>query len=265
MIPHFGCSVAILLTVSTYCWAVQDHDPFSHSPYVRSPTFTRSRSILLAKKNSTSKSPLDIRTKNCKLERISNDNLKLIVNLRGGGGQLNEFFRDHPYAAAFSVCSLKAAAADSFAQKCERSRNPEKTSFQFKRNLAFIIYGGFYQGCFTEYLYNELFSKFFGFDNSLTTALKKVSFDTVVISPFLCLPIAYLIKAVVFQQALRNGLQRYIYDVMNNGLLTKKTLFWTPINAITFTIVPEHFRIAFVSCFSFFWLIMMSSIAGKNS
>ena len=219
-------------------------------------------------KSAITRYPSKIKRKEESLIASPGHSLSSITNLRGGGlgsSSINHFFKAHPYAAAFSVCALKASAADTIAQKIENSnKKMEKPVFQFKRNFAFICYGGLYQGCFQEYLYNHVFTQVFGLDNRPMTAFKKVSFDAVIISPFLCLPIAYIIKAIVFKQALAKGLQRYVYDVTNNGLLTKKTLFWAPINLFTFTVVPEHMRITFVACFSFFWLILMSSIAGKG-
>lgn len=259
---HFSNMLVVcFLAASTCCWASQENT-----------ILVPRRDInMVGKRNPTARSPVGFNRDN-KSQGSSNDCMRLIANLRGGSlGPIDHFLRNHPYAAAFSVCAIKAAAADSIAQKLERSSAQhsnsdqiEKVDFQYKRNLAFICYGGLYQGCFQEYLYNELFSRLFGLDNRPITVFKKVLFDTVIIAPLICLPIAYIIKAIVFKQSLRKGLQRYVYDVTNHGLLTKKTLFWAPINAVAFKVVPEHMRITFIACFSFFWLILMSSISGKS-
>lgn len=91
------------------------------------------------------------------------------------------------------------------------------------RNFAFLCYGGVYQGCFQEYLYNEQFNQLFGSDSGLQTAVMKVVFNLLVIAPFLCLPMAYVIKAVVFNQTLPSGMRNYVHDVRQNGLVVSRT------------------------------------------
>ena len=117
---------------------------------------------------------------------------------------------------------------------------------------------------FQEFLFNGVFPILFGEGDGLIIAAKKVLLDQFVISPFLCLPMAYIIKAIVFRQSVSDGVQSYIYDVKNNSLLTKYWLVWFPVQCLTFTVVPTQFRITFIACFSFFWLILLSKIAGKS-
>ncbi len=129
------------------------------------------------------------------------------------------------------IAALKGWAADFISQRAEYATKDEedeevpikipkkKFQFQFKRNLAFLSYGGFYQGIFQEYLYNDQFNKLFGSKNDMKTAFMKVTFNMFVIAPFLCLPMAYLIKAVVFKQTLSSGMRNYMNDVQQNGLV----------------------------------------------
>eukprot|EP01083_Nonionella_stella_P238688 836225_1 len=59
---------------------------------------------------------------------------------------LDSFYKTAPYEAAFMTCGIKASAADFLAQKRESDDNKEKEKVEFERNLAFILYGGLYQG-----------------------------------------------------------------------------------------------------------------------
>ena len=39
---------------------------------------------------------------------------------------------------------------------------------------------------------------------------------------------------------------------------------WGPVQCLTFGVVPEHLRIAFIAVVSFFWLIIFSSLTAKS-
>lgn len=176
---------------------------------------------------------------------------------------VNIFFSQNPFAAAFIVCALKASTADIVAQKAASVAASIK-DIDVRRNAAFLVYGGAYQGIFQEFLFNRIFPLLFGDDVGLTTVLKKVMVDMFIVSPFLCLPVAYIIKALAFKQSAMDGVKRYIGDVKNSGLLIKYWKVWAPVQTMTFTIVPAKFRITFIACFSFFWLIVLSAISSKN-
>jgi hypothetical protein len=171
-----------------------------------------------------------------------------------------------PFHSAYMFCSisaLKASTADIVAQKAASVAASIK-DIDVRRNAAFLVYGGAYQGIFQEFLFNRIFPLLFGDDVGLTTALKKVMVDMFIVSPFLCLPVAYVIKALAFKQSAIDGVKRYIGDVKNSGLLIKYWKVWAPVQTMTFTIVPAQFRITFIACFSFFWLIVLSAISSKN-
>ena len=94
------------------------------------------------------------------------------------------------------------------------------------------------------------------------TVAVKVLFDQLVLTPFLCLPIAYLVKAAVFERPLRSGIEHYIADAKKD-LLWKYWAVWTPTQCLTFSIVPIHLRIPFIAVVSFFWLIVLSNITNR--
>lgn len=146
--------------------------------------------------------------------------------------------------------------------------DPDSTTntyqIEYQRNLAFILYGGLYQGIAQEYIYNYLFPTWFGPGNDVMTVLTKVSFDLLVISPFICIPIAYIVKSIIYNQTLMEGIQKYIYDLKYKKLLLTYYSIWFPAGLCTFGLVPDHLRIAFIAFVSFFWLIILSTVSSSK-
>lgn len=198
---------------------------------------------------------------------------------------VSEFYRGSPFVAAFITCGIKASAADLFAQSREnvalanasnkdaslKNRRANGSAFSVgwlpdvKRNLAFIIYGGAYQGVAQEYIFNHVFQEMFSSD--LLGVICKVLSDVLFIGPLVNLPIAYLSKSVVFryQHPLKRGIANYASDIREKHLLKKYWTVWAPTQCFTFGVVPQHWRIAFISLISFFWLIALSKICNDCS
>jgi len=185
------------------------------------------------------------------------------------------------YTVAFAVSALKGWAADVVAQKVENKVAVEsslsqeqdalslssepKFEFKYMRNLAFLIYGGLYQGIFQEYLYNEEFTHLFGAGSDIQTALLKNGFNLLVIAPFLCLPMAYIIQALVMNKTVASGIESYMEGVQQDGLVQKYWMLWGPVNMLTFSVIPEHLRIPFITSISFFWSVCLASISGNEN
>jgi len=92
---------------------------------------------------------------------------------------------------------------------------------EFRRNIAYIIYGGIFIGALCHYEYDVLFPILFGTEHNLVTSIKEVLFDNFVTAPIVWLPPAYFVKAVMYNYSLTEGLNRYINDITKNGLLKK--------------------------------------------
>jgi len=186
---------------------------------------------------------------------------------------VESFFITKPYVAAFLTCSVKASAADLIAQTRQCAKNVDVS-----RNLAFLVYGGLYQGLAQQFMYSTVFPDIFGHDLDMMGLASQVSFDMCIVGPFLCLPLAYAFKSMFSGdeneeltsletkgQALQQGLEKYVNDVTSQGLLLKYWGLWTPVNFLTFGVVPMHFRVAFVASVSFFWILILSSVAADES
>lgn len=175
-------------------------------------------------------------------------------------GVINAFYKSSPYQAAFLTCGFKAMCSDAIAQKTESARKQPR--FSFRRNIAFIIYGGLYNGFFENFLFNNCFPVVFGEGTDLVTVASKVVVDQLILTPFLCLPAAYIVRALVFRSSVRDALSRYLSDAKKD-LLWKYWLIWTPTQCLTFSVVPVHLRIAFIASVSFFWFILLSTISNR--
>jgi protein Mpv17 len=189
---------------------------------------------------------------------------------------VNEFFLNQPYTAAALTCGVKASAADFVAQrqhlsKRDGSRDEIEISedgsaqeiFEAPRNIAFLLYGAVYQGIGQEFIYNHLYSTWFGNGTGPAVVATKVAFDLLIQTTLLTLPVAYLTKATIFRYPLTEGLRRYIEDITTHGLLLKYFALWGPVQCLTFSVVPIQARVPFIALVSFFWLIILSSISSR--
>lgn len=193
-------------------------------------------------------------------------------DIAGTASTIDAFYQTQPYAAAFMTCSLKASAADLVVQiKGEEKENEwdkegRHDVVDFPRNIGFLLYGGMYQGCVQEYLFNHVFPSVFGESHSWTTVVEQVALDMIVITPFLCLPVAYTMKAIVSpNDSIIDGLRKYASHVQNEGLLLRCWSIWTPVQFLTFSVVPSHLRIPFIAFVSFFWLMILSNISSQET
>ena len=192
---------------------------------------------------------------------------------------IDAFLKAHPLVAAAMVCATKASAADWVAQKrqqrlCANNNNndhdddasspPPRKKLSFRRLFSFIVYGALYQGVAQELIYNGLYTRMFGSATTMDVVVKKVLFDAVFHNALVCIPMAYEVKAFIFQYSLATGIRQYIDDVMHHGLLLKYYALWIPVNAMLFTIVPTHWRITVMACVSFFWMIILSTISSRT-
>ena len=173
---------------------------------------------------------------------------------------VSDFYAQFPLQAAVLTCGVKASVADGIAQKIG-----PLDDLELRRNLAYVLYGGIFVGAMCHYEYDVVFPLLFGIEHSLWTSFREVLFDNFVSAPLLWLPPAYLIKAVVYDYSLQEGLQKYVDDVMQNSLLRKYWTVWLPAQSVSFTVVPDHLRVAFMASVSFFWFIIFSTVSSGSS
>eukprot|EP00980_Cylindrotheca_fusiformis_P017130 scaffold5273_cov99-Cylindrotheca_fusiformis.AAC.1 len=182
-------------------------------------------------------------------------------------GDVSEFYATYPLQSAVLTCGLKASIADGIAQvkaALSSAAAPEEMSLEVKRNVAYILYGGIFIGLMCHMEYDYVFPALFGTDHSVLTILQEILFDNFISGPLLWLPPAYLIKAILYDYPIQEGLQNYWSDIHDHGLLRKYWTVWLPAQTVSFSLVPDHLRVAFMASVSFFWFIMFSTVAAEN-
>jgi hypothetical protein len=135
----------------------------------------------------------------------------------------------------------------------------EQFSFDFRRTIAFMLYGGCYQGMSLHFIYNDVFHRLFGPNR----AVQKVLLSQLVMAPLLTLPVAYLFKGLVYGKTPRGAMEDYWIGLTQKALLFSFWKLWVPIQFLIFTVIPVHLRIPFSSFFSFCWTVLLSRISNS--
>lgn len=162
--------------------------------------------------------------------------------------------------------------------------------WEARRNLAYVLYGGIFVGLMSHIEYTQVFPFIFGNEKTLAITVEKVFFDNLVAAPLVWLPPAYFIKAWVYgasspasaeddasaslspfeemaasaEAILQEGLDKYLVDVKDNDLLWKYWTIWFPAQSVSFSVVPDHLRVAFMASISFFWFILFSTVSSQG-
>ena len=192
-----------------------------------------------------------------------------------GMEDVSHLYEIYPLQSAIVTCGVKASVADAIAQvqaflKLQQASSNDddddnnELNLEFKRNIAYFIYGSMFVGAMCHVEYNILFPYLFGTSHDWTTVIKKVMFDDFISGPWLWLPPAYFIKAIMLDYPLSEGWQKYVHDVKHEGLLLKYWALWIPAQSITFSVIPDHLRVAFMASVSFFWFILFSALSANS-
>ncbi len=212
--------------------------------------------------------------------------------------QVSEFYQNFPMQSAILTCGVKASVADTIAQvkpqieennnknspitheidtpqhnefsiTQELNKNANSIDWEARRNLAYVLYGGIFVGLMSHIEYSCVFPLLFGTAKTTAITIEKVFFDNLIAAPIMWLPPAYFIKAWVYgsedeKGILSEGLEKYLVDVKENNLLWKYWAIWFPAQSISFSVVPDHLRVAFMASISFFWFILFSTVSSQG-
>jgi len=154
---------------------------------------------------------------------------------------MSDLYANFPLQSAILTCGVKAHVADGIAQV-----RSETDSVEFKRNLAYVLYGGIFVGGMCHLEYDYIFPALFGNDHSITTIFEEVIFDNFISAPLFWLPPAYVVKAAVYDYPMKEGLEKYVHDIKHKGLLTKYLSIWIPAQSISFSVIPGELHPAFI-------------------
>ncbi|KAL3925411.1 MAG: hypothetical protein SGARI_005847, partial [Bacillariaceae sp.] len=101
---------------------------------------------------------------------------------------VSDFYAQFPMQSAILTCGVKASLADSLAQfkdsvaaqssdikhKLQKNLPDQSFNWEFRRNLAYVIYGGIFVGLMCHLEYNVLFPVLFGSEHTTKTIFEKV-------------------------------------------------------------------------------------------
>ena len=204
---------------------------------------------------------------------------------------VSDFYQNFPVESAVLTCGVKASVADTIAQvtpqieenmlqeqeeqtrissNSNSNNNNNSIDWEVRRNLAYVLYGGIFVGLMSHLEYSCVFPFIFGYEKTLQITIEKVFFDNLVSAPLMWLPPAYFIKAWVYSAGgddsniFKEALDKYLTDIRDNDLLIKYWTIWFPAQSVSFSVVPDHLRVAFMASISFFWFILFSSVASKG-
>jgi hypothetical protein len=120
------------------------------------------------------------------------------------------------------VCGTKASAADFVAQSsASSSLTEERKELDWKRNLSLLIYGSLNQGIAHEYSFNHIYPLWCDTGTDIACVATKVSFNLLVQTTFVSLPVAYVIQLILKEESLYVAVDKYINAIINHGLLSK--------------------------------------------
>jgi protein Mpv17 len=131
---------------------------------------------------------------------------------------------------------------------------------------------------FQEFLYAGLFPAWFP-SSDWQSIVSQVALDMTFFTVCLCLPVAYIFKTLFMMsnesaaasgppalgwEMVQTALRKYKGDVQERGLLLKYWATWIPAQSINFSVVPQHYRVAFVAFVSFFWMFVLSTTSAQG-
>jgi len=180
-----------------------------------------------------------------------------------GGGfnpitQYSRASKAFPMSVAFATCWVKGSASDLVTQKVIE----QKSSVDWKRNAAFATFSGIWLGCGQHYIYNILFTRWFGSALDLKTAAKKVLADGLWHVPMLYLPFYYAFEDTLLRSGPIAGLRRYSQEWLS--CMKPYWSMWTFFHLANFRFTPPELRIGVIACMSFVWLVVLSYVSHRT-
>jgi hypothetical protein len=175
-----------------------------------------------------------------------------------GAGYLS-MAETHPLATAIGTASTKGVLSDLIAQLAvERKARPN-----FRRVLAFAVFGGLYLGVWGHYKYAMIYPAIFGAAKTLPIIVSKVVFDLFLNGPLVYFPLYFVIKGFFAGKGPADALREYITPNGRN-LVLRYWATWTPVEVCMWTFVPPNLRVPFLSMVSLIWTVVLSTLSYKK-
>ena len=172
---------------------------------------------------------------------------------------LSQLPKRRPFAFSVSTAVGKCFIADLLVQKVIEKRE----NINWKRNITLSSFGFFYIGGFCYALYSKIYPMLFNnIQNKYLKIISQTTCDVYIHSAFIYFPIYYLYKDSIDNQmiSLNKIYKKYFCNSIKKDMFDA-TIVWYPTHLITFSVMPLHLRVPWMTFVSFFWTMILS---GKN-
>lgn len=193
------------------------------------------------------------------------------------------FPTSHPFAFGVSVTCAKTMSADWLVQKRTQIAATTPQVLDKKRLAMFGIYGGVYLGMFQYCLYNFVYPKLFpltrvfanagSWENKLAvvggvrSVFTQTLFDDLVHSPFLAIPVFYILQELVQPSSAEQSLVHNVKRKLRSNWFADVRIMWkiwVPATLFNFGCLPPHLQVPFTALISFFYTGVMSLLRGSS-
>ena len=181
-------------------------------------------------------------------------------------GHASDAVRRHPVVSTVLFCATRGAIGDTMAQLAEgRSSSSSSSSdggggrampfvHDKKRLLTFVTWTIGVGFTIDRYLYSHKFLQWFPPRDAAGRLLrgnvaKAVVFDNFFFTPLCYFPVWYVFKDCVMGAGQghtpASAVRHYAAEAKDH--LTASVWYWVPLQSLTFSVVPAHLRVAFLS------------------
>ena len=175
--------------------------------------------------------------------------------------KVNCFAKRRPLVFGSGIAFLKTIGADLAVQTY--LENKKLNEVDWKRNMTIGAFGLFYTGAFSSLLYGRLYPFLFnGIKNKKVATLGQLSLDLLIHTPFIYFPVYHIYKNTVNKQEFSMASVGSVCDGYFNDSIKRDVPrmwgVWLPAHCLTFTIIPTHLRVPWITCISFGWTMLLS-------
>jgi hypothetical protein len=177
---------------------------------------------------------------------------RLSSRLRNVGSLYARTSEKNPHTAASLSAGGILCGADLAAQKLSGIETWDRD-----RTMALAAFGLIYYGGPMKWFYLR-YDQFIGPGRPIFTACV----DVLIQSPFFNMPCFYLITGTIKGQDLSTTVAQFRSEWAEAA--TGSVIYWAPMQVINFTFVPQHSRVVFASCCSFFHKLWLSRVSNRQ-
>ena len=207
----------------------------------------------------------------CIRNHTLNNNVKLKPKI-SFLSKTNDLIRRRPIITGTSIAVFKSIFADYLTQRMLEHRSFDE--IDWKRNLCFGVFGFGYTGliCYGIYakLYPYLFQNIFKnvFNTNIKQTIGQILIDQFIHSPLIYMPVFYCLKGFIYNGSMskaliNSSLNEYFCTNIKKDILAL-WMVWIPANMLTFTIIPLHLRVPYLTLVSFVWTVVLSALRGEE-